>query len=45
MLIGGAMGFLYSITGESVLLSSFIGAGFGIGALITTFYLFYTHED
>ncbi|WP_371791394.1 hypothetical protein OG285_16465 [Streptomyces sp. NBC_01471] len=45
VLIGGAMGFLYSITGESVLLSSFIGAGFGIGALITTFYLFYTHED
>ncbi|WP_327296360.1 MULTISPECIES: hypothetical protein [unclassified Streptomyces] len=45
VLIGGAMGFLYSMTGSSVLSSSFIGAGFGIGALITTFYVFYTHED
>ncbi|WP_328318629.1 hypothetical protein [Streptomyces sp. NBC_00388] len=45
VLIGGAMGFLYSMTGSSVLSSSFIGAGFGIGALVTTFYLFYTHEE
>ncbi|MFE2379710.1 hypothetical protein [Streptomyces sp. NPDC059398] len=45
VLIGGAMGFLYSMTGSSVLSSSFIGAGFGIGALLTTFYLFYTHEE
>ncbi|WP_406137974.1 hypothetical protein [Streptomyces sp. NBC_01089] len=45
VLIGGAMGFLYSMTGSSVLSSSFIGAGFGIGAVIATFYLFYTHED
>ncbi|WP_405778621.1 hypothetical protein [Streptomyces sp. NBC_00859] len=45
LLIGGAMGFLYSMTGASVLTSAFIGAGFGIGALVTTFYLFYTHEE
>ncbi|WP_326694451.1 hypothetical protein [Streptomyces sp. NBC_01766] len=45
LLVGGAMGFLYSMTGHSVLLSSFIGAGFGAGALLATFYVFYTHED
>ncbi|WP_328537703.1 hypothetical protein [Streptomyces sp. NBC_00344] len=44
VLFGGAMGFLYSMTGESVLLSSFIGAGLGAGMLITVFYLLYTHE-
>jgi hypothetical protein len=44
VLFGGAMGFLYSLTGESVLLSSFIGLGLGAGMLLAAFYVFYTHE-
>ncbi|MFJ5710060.1 MULTISPECIES: hypothetical protein [unclassified Streptomyces] len=44
-LAGGAIGFLYSLSGSSVLSASVLGlivaAGVGGGA----FYLFYTHED
>lgn len=45
VLFGGAMGFLYSMTGAGVLVSSFIGAGLGAGMLLTAFYLFYMRED
>ncbi|GHF94637.1 hypothetical protein ACFFSH_28210 [Streptomyces filamentosus] len=45
VLAGGAVGFLYSLSGASVFSSSLVGlfvaAGVGAGA----FYLFYTHED
>nr|WP_245703640.1 hypothetical protein [Streptomyces lushanensis] len=43
-LVGCAMGFLYSLTGHSVLLSSGIGLALGVGTVIITFYAFYMHE-
>ncbi|MEU3185049.1 hypothetical protein ABZ707_12730 [Streptomyces sp. NPDC006923] len=43
-LVGGAMGFLYSLTGHSVMLSSAIGLALGIGTVILTFYFFHTRE-
>ncbi|MGC5344156.1 hypothetical protein [Streptomyces sp. DT171] len=42
---GGAFGFLYSLTGESVLRSSGIGFGIGAGMLIASFYMLYTRQD
>ncbi|MFF1416239.1 hypothetical protein [Streptomyces sp. NPDC058280] len=44
LLVGGSMGFLYSLTGHSVMLSSGIGLAIGAGAIIVTFYVFYTRD-
>ncbi|MER5738249.1 hypothetical protein ABT117_21560 [Streptomyces sp. NPDC002262] len=44
-LAGGATGFLYSLSGASVLSASMIGLLMGIGVGAGAFYLFYTHED
>ncbi|MFJ2174139.1 hypothetical protein ACIOHE_14645 [Streptomyces sp. NPDC087851] len=44
VLVGGSIGFLYSLTGHSVLLSSGIGLAIGAGTVIATFYRFYTRE-
>ncbi|MEV7869818.1 hypothetical protein AB0P17_27870 [Streptomyces sp. NPDC088124] len=44
VLVGGSIGFLYSLTGQSVLLSSAIGLAIGVGTVIATFYRFYTRE-
>ncbi|MFE2595558.1 hypothetical protein ACFXCZ_03475 [Streptomyces sp. NPDC059396] len=43
VLVGGSMGFMYSLTDHSVLLSSGIGLSFAVGTVIATFYAFYTH--
>ncbi|MEU3604072.1 hypothetical protein AB0E83_01175 [Streptomyces sp. NPDC035033] len=42
---GGAVGFLYSLSGASVLSSSVLGLVVGLGVGGAAFYLFYTHED
>ncbi|MFF9149548.1 hypothetical protein ACWGBV_11670 [Streptomyces sp. NPDC055051] len=44
-LVGGATGFLFSLSGASVLSSS--GLGLAMAAAVTAgmFYLYYTHED
>ncbi|GHJ91862.1 hypothetical protein SNE510_13810 [Streptomyces sp. NE5-10] len=44
-LVGGATGFLYSLSGASVLSSSGLGLLMGAGVAAGAFYLFYTHED
>jgi hypothetical protein len=44
-LFGAAMGFLYSLSGHSVLKSSGMGAIFGGAMFLVSFYVFYTHED
>ncbi|MFE5793887.1 hypothetical protein ACFQ8C_15105 [Streptomyces sp. NPDC056503] len=44
-LAGGAVGFLYSLSGASVLSSSGLGLATGIAVGAGMFYLFYTHED
>ncbi|MFE7566687.1 hypothetical protein ACFU76_06940 [Streptomyces sp. NPDC057539] len=44
VLVGGGMGFLYSLTNHSVLLSSGIGLAFGVATVIVVFYGLYTHE-
>ncbi|MFJ5224375.1 hypothetical protein [Streptomyces sp. NPDC088400] len=44
VLVGGSLGFLYSLTGHSVLLSSGIGLAIGAGTVIATFYVYYTRE-
>ncbi|MER8000800.1 hypothetical protein [Streptomyces sp. NPDC095613] len=44
VLVGCAMGFLYSLTGHSVLLSSGIGLALGAATVLGTFYAFYTRE-
>ncbi|MEV0034460.1 hypothetical protein ACFRR7_20680 [Streptomyces sp. NPDC056909] len=44
VLVGGSMGFLYSLTGHSVLLSSGIGLALAAGTVIITFYAFYMRE-
>ncbi|WP_112466993.1 hypothetical protein [Streptomyces triticisoli] len=43
--IGVAFGFLYSQSGEPILLSVGLSLLFAVGAGVTTFYWFYTHED
>ncbi|MDX3850336.1 hypothetical protein [Streptomyces sp. AK02-01A] len=43
-LVGGAMGFLYSLTGHSVMLSSAIGLALGVSTVIVAFYFFHTRE-
>ncbi|MEU1210928.1 hypothetical protein ABZ424_00355 [Streptomyces sp. NPDC005790] len=45
VLTGGAVGFLSSLNGRSVLMSSFIGLVVGAGMLCSLFYLFHTHDD
>ncbi|WP_405389849.1 hypothetical protein OG596_19365 [Streptomyces sp. NBC_01102] len=44
-LAGGAVGYLHSLNGSSVLMSSVIGLVVGAGMLVSAFYVFYTHED
>ncbi|MFJ5102289.1 hypothetical protein [Streptomyces sp. NPDC088554] len=43
-LTGCAVGFLYSLTGQSVLLSTGIGLVLGVSAFLVLFYLYYTRE-
>ncbi|ROQ67741.1 hypothetical protein EDD93_2186 [Streptomyces sp. 840.1] len=43
-LFGGSVGFLYSLSGKSVLAASVLGLLTGAGMLIAAFYTFYTHE-
>ncbi|MFJ8861092.1 hypothetical protein ACIRD8_22020 [Streptomyces sp. NPDC102451] len=44
VLAGGAVGFLSSLNGRSVLMSGFIGLVVGAGTLATMFYAYYTRE-
>ncbi|MFJ8617589.1 hypothetical protein ACIRD4_17205 [Streptomyces clavifer] len=44
-LAGGAVGYLHSLNGSSVLMSSVIGLAVGAGMLLSAFYLFYTREE
>ncbi|MCL7379404.1 hypothetical protein [Streptomyces sp. 35G-GA-8] len=44
VLVGGGMGFLYSLTNHSVLLCSGIGLAFGAATVIVVFYGLYTRE-
>jgi drug/metabolite transporter (DMT)-like permease len=45
VLTGGAVGFLSSLNGKSVLTSSAIGLVVGAGTLCTMFYAYYTREN
>jgi hypothetical protein len=40
-LVGGSVGFLYSLTGHSLLLAGAIGLATGLGTMLSAFYLFY----
>lgn len=42
---GIAIGFLFSLTGESVLRSTFVALGVSVLVLAGSFYHYYTHED
>ncbi|MGW7103046.1 hypothetical protein [Streptomyces sp. NPDC054838] len=42
---GIAIGYLFSLTNESVLRSVAIGLAVAVGTALTTFYWYYTHED
>jgi hypothetical protein len=44
VLVGGSIGFLYSQTQHSVLLSGGIGLAFGASTVIVTFYWFFASE-
>ncbi|WP_326611319.1 hypothetical protein OIE62_21820 [Streptomyces scopuliridis] len=44
VLVGGGMGFLYSLTNHSVLLSSGIGLAIGAATVVVVFYALYTRE-
>lgn len=44
-LFGGSIGFLYSLSGKSVLAASVLGLLTGAGMLIAAFYFFYTREE
>ncbi|PZT72763.1 MULTISPECIES: hypothetical protein [unclassified Streptomyces] len=44
VLTGGSIGFLYSLSGASILAASMLGVFLGIGGLLTAYYYFYTHE-
>ncbi|MFI5768890.1 hypothetical protein ACIA74_10105 [Streptomyces sp. NPDC051658] len=44
-LTAAAVGLLVGLTDSSVLRSSALGLAVGLGMFITTFYIFYTHED
>ncbi|MET9376036.1 hypothetical protein ABZX98_18085 [Streptomyces sp. NPDC002992] len=45
VLVGGAIGFLYSVSDASVLSATVLGLVIAAGTFLTAFYLFYTHED
>ncbi|WP_329119811.1 hypothetical protein [Streptomyces sp. NBC_01465] len=45
VLVGGSLGFLYSLTGASILRSVGLGAAFGAATAAAKFYVYYTHED
>ncbi|MFJ8753860.1 hypothetical protein ACIREO_31720 [Streptomyces sp. NPDC102441] len=45
VLTGGAVGFLSSLNGKSVLMSGFIGLVVGAGMFFTMFYAYYTREE
>ncbi|MEU2675348.1 hypothetical protein ABZ638_00450 [Streptomyces sp. NPDC007107] len=45
VLTGGAVGYLSSLNGRSVLMSGFIGLVVGAGMLVTMFYAYYTREE
>ncbi|MFD6280441.1 hypothetical protein ACFWFI_33495 [Streptomyces sp. NPDC060209] len=45
VLTGGAIGFLYSLHGNSVLASSLLGLVLAAGMFCTMFYAYYTRED
>ncbi|MFD0023140.1 hypothetical protein [Streptomyces sp. NPDC058382] len=42
---GGSIGFLYSLSGKSVLAASVLGLLTGAGMLLAAYYAFHTHED
>ncbi|GAA3373478.1 hypothetical protein GCM10020367_33540 [Streptomyces sannanensis] len=44
-LCGVSTGFLFSLTGHSVLRSSSMGFVLGLGLFLVMFYYFYTHEE
>ncbi|MFJ2090638.1 hypothetical protein ACIOEW_15430 [Streptomyces sp. NPDC087901] len=44
-LFGGSIGFLYSLSGKSVLAASVLGLLTGAGMLVAAFYYFYTRAD
>ncbi|MER5275327.1 hypothetical protein ABT025_06165 [Streptomyces sp. NPDC002809] len=44
-LFGGSVGFLYSLSGKSVLAASVLGLLTGAGMLVAAFYYFYTRAD
>ncbi|MET7857921.1 hypothetical protein ABZS81_11955 [Streptomyces sp. NPDC005318] len=43
-LFGGTVGFLYSLSGKSVLAASVVGLVTGAGMLVSAFYAFYVRE-
>ncbi|MFC8227447.1 hypothetical protein [Streptomyces sp. NPDC057287] len=45
VLAGGAVGFLYSLHGNSVLASGLLGLVVGAGMACTMFYVYYTREN
>ncbi|MFD7860796.1 hypothetical protein [Streptomyces sp. NPDC057682] len=44
-LFGGSIGFLYSLSGKSVLAASVLGLLTGAAMLLASYYMFYTRED
>lgn len=44
VLAGGSVGFLYSLSGASILAASIIGLIIGLSGLLAAFYYFYTRE-
>lgn len=44
VLTGGSIGFLYSLSGASVLSASVLGLILGAGGLLASYYYFYTRE-
>ncbi|MEE4491470.1 hypothetical protein [Streptomyces sp. BE230] len=44
-LFGGSIGFLYSLSGKSVLAASVLGLLTGAGMLLAAFYAFYTRKN
>ncbi|MFF4245928.1 hypothetical protein ACFYY2_15825 [Streptomyces sp. NPDC001822] len=45
VLAGGAIGYLFSLNGNSVFSSSGLGLVIGAGTFLTMFYIHYTHEE
>ncbi|MFF5334577.1 hypothetical protein [Streptomyces sp. OfavH-34-F] len=44
VLAGGSIGFLYSLSGASILAASALGVFVGLGGLLAAYYYFYTRE-